>query len=369
MNLKKLDIFIIKRFLGTFIFAIILNVCIAVVFDFAEKIDDYLENDAPFKAIIFDYYLNFIPYFANLFSYLFTFIAVIFFTSRMSVRSEIVAIYGSGISLKRLLVPYFVAATIIAAFTFVLSNFVIPPTSVERNKFEQKYYYGNIHYSARNIYKQLAPDVIIYMRSFNTYTNTGYNFSIERYEIKQNDNGTKQRRLKSKLLSDYIRWDTTSNKWIIHNYFIREINGMQEKVEQGAQIDTTLNIHPSDFSRRFLTPQTMDYYELNKYITLLDERGTENIEHYYIEKYKRFAAPFSVYILTLIGVFLAVHKTKEGMGIHIGVGILLSFTHILFMQVSSQFAISGDIPPLIAVWIPNLFFLGLAVILYKLAPK
>lgn len=369
MNLKKLDIFIIKKFLGTFIFAIILIVSIAVVFDFAEKIDDYLENNAPFKAIIFEYYLNFIPYFANLFSYLFTFIAVIFFTSRMSVRSEIVAIYGSGVSLKRLLIPYFIVATIIAAFTFLLSSFVIPPTSLKRNKFEQRYYYGTIHYSERNIHKQLAPDVIIYMQSYNSQTNTGYKFSIEKYEIKQNDNGTKNRRLKSKLISDYIRWDTTNNKWIIHNYFIREIDGMHEKVEQGAQTDTSLNLHPSDFSRHFLSPETMDYHELNEHIALLEARGTENIEHYYIEKYKRFAAPFSVYILTLIGVSLAVHKTKEGMGIQIGIGFLLSFTHILFMQISSQFAVSGDIHPLIAVWIPNLFFLGLALILYRMAPK
>ncbi len=358
--MKKLDIYIIKKFLGTFFYAIVIIILIAVVFDYSEKIDDFLENQAPFSAIIFDYYLNFVPFFANLFSHLFTFIAVIYFTSKMASTSEITAILSSGISFNRMLVPYFISAVIIALFTFTLGSYIIPPANKTRLAFEEQYIFSRYNNTERHIHRQLAPGVLIYMENYSSTNDIGYKFSIEKFE---------DSKLKSKLLSDYIKWDTIKNKWTIHNYTIREINDMDETLITGREIDTTLNMTPEEFRTRQNVVETMNLNELNRFIDKQIERGVESIEYYLIEKHKRIAAPFSVFILTLIGVSLSVRKTRGGIGAHIGLGILLSFSHILFMQVSHQFAISGSMSPMIAVWVPNILFLFIGIGLYFNAPK
>lgn len=358
--MKKLDSYIIKKFLGTFFYAISLIILIAVVFDYSEKIDDFLENDAPLNKILFDYYLNFIPFFANMFSYLFTFIAVIYFTSKMAAQSEISAILSSGISFNRMLVPYFISAAIIAIFTFVLGSYIIPPANETRLDFENEYIFSRYSNTEKHIHRQIAPGVLIYMENYSATNDIGYKFSMEKFE---------DGRLKTKLLSDYIKWDTTKNKWAIHNYTIRQIDGMDEKLQHGALIDTTLNMKPEEFRTRQNVVETMNLTELNHFIDQQIERGVESVEYYLIEKHKRIAAPFSVFILTLIGVSLSVRKTRGGIGAHIGIGILLSFSHILFMQVSHQFAISGSLTPMLAVWVPNILFLFIGIVLYLNAPK
>lgn len=358
--MKKLDVYIIKKFLGTFFFAIVLIITIAIVFDFSEKIDNFIEKEAPMSGIFLDYYLNFIPYFANLFSFLFTFIAVIYFTSRMSNRSEIVAIRASGVSFERFLRPYFISAFIIAGLSFFLSSYVIPKANETRLEFEDKYIRNQFYYSDRNIHKQVKPGTFIYMESYNNRIDIGYNFSIEHYE---------EGLLKRKLMSDYIKWDTTRNKWRIHNYYIRYIDGTNERLEKGARKDTTLRIKPKEFKRRVNFVETMTQGELNDYIEEQRLRGNSQLENFLIEKHKRAAFPFSTFILTVIGATLASRKVKGGTGAHIGVGIALSFTYILFMQVSFQFAISGNMSPLLAVWVPNIIFGAIALVLYYFTPK
>ena len=357
---KTLDLYIIKKFLGTFFFSIAIIISIAIIFDFAEKLDDFVEKEAPISGIVFDYYLNFAPYFANLFSFLFTFIAVIFFTSKMAARTEIIAILSSGISFRRFLYPYFISATIIATLSFLLSSYIIPPANKERLEFAKKYIKNPYRNREKNIHKQISPGVYIYLQSFNNQTNTGYKFSVEEFE-----NG----HLKGKLFSDYVKWDSTEQKWTIYNYYIRHIDGMSEEIEQGKKKDTIINLHPEEFSSKWYLFETMTNPELDEYIRSEQMRGGQNLEPFILEKYKRYAFPFSSFILTLIGVSLASRKTRGGTGAHIGLGILISFSYILFMQVTSQFAISGSTSPIIAVWIPNVIFSIIALYLYSKAHK
>lgn len=358
--LKKIDIYILRKFLGTFFFAISLIIVIVIVFDISEKIEDFIEKDAPLSAILFDYYLNFIPYFVNLFSPLFTFIAVIFFTSRMASRAEIVAILSSGVSFYRMLYPYMLASLVIAGMSLYLNNFVIPNANKNRIAFEERYIRNPYRNQDRHIHRQIGPGTFIYMENYNNRDNIGENFSMDKLKNGQ---------LYYKLMSDFIQWDSTSNKWQIHGYFIRHINGMKESVETGQRLDTTFNFSPKDFGRKLVNIETMNYYELNKFIADEKMKGASGIELYEIEKYSRLVFPFATFVLTLIGVSLASRKVRGGIGLHIGLGLLISFSLILFMRVTTVFAQSGLMHASIAVWIPNVLFGFLAVYLLRKAPK
>ncbi len=358
--MKKLDLYIIRKFLGTFFFAILIIISISIVFDIAEHLDEFLDKEAPVKEIILDHYLNFIPYFVNLFSALFIFIAVIFFTSKLASNTEIIAILSSGISFRRMLLPYFISALFLGIFSFVLSSYIIPPANAKRLAFENKYLRNAYRNFDKNIHKQILPGVYMYMESYNNNSETGYKFALEKFE---------DDKLVSKMRGDYVRWDTIKNKWDVNNYYIRNIEGEIETIERGARIDTTLNILPKDFASRTNIVETMNYNELNAFIDKKKLQGDERISFYLIEKYRRIANPFSTFILTLIGVSLATRKTRGGIGLHLGIGILLSFLYILFMQMSINFATGGTMNPILAVWLPNIIFGVIAIFLYRLAPK
>ncbi len=357
MKLKILDVYIVRKFLGTFFFALGLIILIAIVFDISEKIDDFLEKDAPIKAIVFDYYLNFIPYFGNLFSPLFVFISVIFFTSRMAGNTEIVAILASGISFKRFLLPYMIAATVLAGISLYLNNSILPHANVKRTNFELKYIKNPFIYKNRNVHRQISPGQYIYFESYNNFENIGYQFSYEKF-----GNG----KMNYKLLSDRIFWDSTKTRWTVENYFIRTIDSLDEKIKYGYRFDTTFAFTPADFNRRAnYAVETMDYSELNTFIKEEQMRGSEEVVFYQIEKYKRFSYPFATFILTLIGVALSSQKVRGGIGVQLGIGILLSFTYIMFMQITTTFATNGNVPAIIAVWIPNMVFALVAVFVVR----
>lgn len=360
MKIKILDWYIIRKFLGTFFFALALIISIAIVFDISEKIDDFLEREAPLKAIVFDYYLNFIPYFGNLFSPLFIFISVIFFTSRMAGLTEIVAILASGVSFKRLLVPYLVASTILASISLYLNNYVIPHSNTKRLEFETKYIKNPFIYRNRHVHRQIAPGQFIYFESFNNVDRIGYQFSYERM---------KDGKMVFKLLSERILWDSLKNQWTLENYFARTIDGMHETIRTGYRMDTTLAFHPAEFNRRTNFIETMDTPELNEYIKAELLRGSEEVPFYMVEKHRRISLPFSTFILTIIGVSLSSRKVRGGIGVQIGVGILLSFTYIMFMQVSQTFATNGNLPAWLALWIPNMVYAVIAIVLLRKAAK
>ena len=361
LRIKLIDAYIIRKFLGTFFFCLALILTIAVVFDFAEKIDNFMEKQAPVKAVLFDYYMNFIPYFAMLFAPLFVFIAVIFFTSKMAVNTEIIAILNSGMSFRRMMWPYFLSAFIIATFTFVLTNFVIPKANLIRMDFEDKYYHSSSRrITVENIHRKVFKNTYVYMGTFNPLSQRGQNFTIENI-----DSG----RLISKLSAPTVSYDTTKHKWTAINYYIREIKGNEEIITKGKQIDTTLIIQPDDFSRDPNIVGTMTSRELEDYINLLRLQGSEELRLFLIEKYRRFANPFAVFILTLIGVSLSSRKIRGGIGMNIGIGLTLSFSYILFLQFASQFSLKGSLGPMLAMWIPNILYSIIALVLYKLAPK
>lgn len=358
--MKLIDRYIIRKFLGTFFFSMALIILIVVVFDISEKIEDFVGKEAPLKAIIFDYYFNFIPFFVNMFSPLFTFIAVIFFTSQMATRTEIVAILSSGISYRRLLYPYMLSATVITGLSLYLNNYVIPHATKKRIAFEDKYIRNQFHNSERNIHKQIAPGNFIYMERFSTDENTGYKFSIEKFN---------KGKLYYKLMSDNIKWDTVKQQWTINNYYIRYIHGMDEVLTKGDKIDTSFNFTPAEFGRKDNTVGTMDSDELVKYIADEQLKGSDNIDSYKVERHRRNAFPFATYVLTIIGVSIASRKVRGGIGMHIGLGIGISFAYIMFLQITTTFAISGLVSPLVSVWIPNVVFGFLAWFLLVKAQK
>ena len=357
--MKKLDWYIIRKFLGTFFFAISLILIIVIVFDISEKIDDFLENEVPLKAIVFDYYLNFIPFFANLFSPLFIFIAVIFFTSKMADNTEIIAILNSGMSFWRLLLPYLIAAVFLASTSFVLGNFVIPPANKTRIDFENKYIKNKFRFRGKNIHLQLQKGQYAYMESYNSTKDIGYKFALE---------NIKDGKLQSKLNANYIQWDT-SGKWQVNRWQIREFLEEGEKLSKGERLDTLINLKPSDFKTRLSKVESMNYFELNDYIKEEEIKSTANIVYHKIEKNKRMAFPFASIILTVIGVAVASRKIRGGIGMHLGAGLLISFSYILFMQISTTYATNGNLSPALAVWLPNILYLFLGMFLVLKAPK
>ena len=357
---KKIDIYIVKKFFSTFFFAITLILAIVIVFDVSEKIDDFLENDLNIYQIIFEYYIHFIPYFANLFSPLFMFISVIFFTSKMANNSEIIAILNSGMSFYRMLRPFLFCAIILALSSFILGHFIIPESNKKRIEFENNYIRSKYYSKTKHIHMQIQKGQYIYMESFNPKNNIGYKFTLE--NIKEN-------KLTSKLTSNYTKYNKEDGTWSVYNYTIREFGEKKDLITSGNKIDTTINLNPSDFTKQKSLIESMDMLELNKYIKNEELKGNEQITYYKIEKHKRNAFPFSSIILTLIAVAIASQKIKGGVGIHLGIGILITFSYILFMQISTTFSTNSSLSPALSVWIPNIIYTILCYILLKKARK
>lgn len=358
-GLKKIDLYIIKKFLGTYLFSIVMILSIAIVFDLTEKLDNFFENNAPLKAIIEDYYFNFIPFYMNMFSPLFTFIAVIFFTSKMATNTEIIAILSSGVSFKRLMIPYFISAALISALSFGLGGYVIPPASKKMLDFEDKYVKKFKHDNARNVQMEVEKGVIMYIERYEVSSNMGYHFSLEKFKGKT---------LVSRLTAQTISWDSVY-KWKITDYLQRDFNGMREKITRGISKDTTIMVQPKEF---FITSEEaaqLNNTQLGDYLYRQRKRGVGNIQGFEDEYYKRFATPLAAFILTLIGVSLSSRKVRGGMGLHLGIGLALSSLYILFSTLSSTFSVSGDMSALAAVWLPNLLFLSIGIYLYFTAPK
>jgi lipopolysaccharide export system permease protein len=361
LGLKILDIYVIRKFLSTFLLSIALILSIAVIFDLSEKIDDFLESGAKLNTILFDYYLNFIPYFAVLFSSLFAFLAVIYFTSRMAYNTEIIAILSSGMSFRRLMLPYFISAVLIAAVSYFLSDQVIPNANKVKLDFEEQYVKKRpVRFKTKDFHRQIEPGVYVYLHSYSNVSQVGYQFTIEKFE---------EGELVSKMVADQIRWDTTVNKWRARRYYIRTIDGLQETIEEGKQIDTTLAMHPDDFKMRLTIVETMSLKELDEFIQKQLMQGETNVTSYLIERHNRIAFPFTTFILTLIGVAVSSRKMRGGIGLQIALGVVISFSYILFIQFSKQFAIGGLLPVIAAVWLPNIFFLIVALFLMRLAPR
>ena len=355
--LKKLDRYIIGKFLGTFVLSIALIMSIVIIMDITEKIDKFFEKNAPLDAIIFDYYLNLIPFYFNMLSPLFTFLAVIFFTSKLAGNTEIVAIQASGVSYNRFLRPYFISATIIAVFTFILSGYVIPKSNEIRLDFENQYVKKFKTENVNNVQLEVEDGVILFIQHFEARNNRGLHVSMEKFEDKT---------LVSRMTAKRIKWDS-AHVWTLEDYLIRDFDGMKEKIRRGSSIDTTINIQPNElFITAFESPQ-MTNTELKAYLDRQQERGVGNIKAFEDEYYKRFSMPLAAYILMIIGVTLSSRKVRGGTGVNIAIGIVLSFAYIIFSTFSTTFSVNGSMPTLLAAWLPNIVFTFIAFYFYRKA--
>ncbi len=360
LGLKKIDIYIIRKFLGTYFYSILLLTVIIIIFDISEKIDDFIEKDAPLSAIIFQYYFNFIPYFVNMFSGLFTFIAVVYFTSRMASNTEIVAILNAGISFWRMLVPYLISGIFLTLLSFALMNYVIPFTNRDLRAFEKQYIKNPFNRPQMNMHIILEPGTYLYVENFNNIGKVGYKFTLEKFDSTG---------LKLKLKADMITWDSIQNSWKMSNYMLRKLEPKGEIIYQGRETDTVMQFIPADFMVDIEDAKLLTYNQLNKFIEREKMRGSTLSGQFDLEKYKRLTFPFANLVLTFIGVALSSRKVRGGIGMHLGMGIGIAFTFILLLQITSVFAVFGNLPAWIALWIPNIIYSIVAIILLRLAPK
>ena len=361
--IKRLDRYIIKKFIGTYFYAIALIISVSIVFDVNENLAKFSEYHAPLKAIVFDYYLNFIPYFANLFSPLFVFIAVIFFTSKLAGNSEIIAMLASGVSFKRLMRPYMFSCVLISALSFYLAAFVIPHGTVVKQNFESMYKNKKRTTAADNVMLQVGKGVIAYIQHYDNQMKKGYGFSLDRFENKK---------LVSHMTATEVQYDTISDSnyhWTATNWKIRELRGMREHITSGMKKDTLIQMEPTDLVYSKGQQETFTSPELKAYISKQVDRGSSNVVQYQVEYHKRIASSFASFILTIIGLSLSSRKRKGGMGMYLGIGLALSFGYILLQTVSATFAIQADTPPILAAWIPNIIFAVVAYFCYRKAPN
>lgn len=361
--IKRLDWYIIKKFIGTYFYAIALIISVSIVFDVNENLAKFSEYHAPLKAIVFDYYLNFIPYFANLFSPLFVFIAVIFFTSKLAGNSEIIAMLASGVSFKRLMRPYMFSCVLISALSFYLAAFVIPHGTVVKQNFESMYKNKKRTTAADNVMLQVGKGVIAYIQHYDNQMKKGYGFSLDRFENKK---------LVSHMTATEVQYDTISDSkyhWTATNWKIRELRGMREHITSGMKKDTLIQMEPTDLVYSKGQQETFTSPELKAYISKQVDRGSSNVVQYQVEYHKRIASSFASFILTIIGLSLSSRKRKGGMGMYLGIGLALSFGYILLQTVSATFAIQADTPPILAAWIPNIIFAVVAYFCYRKAPN
>lgn len=355
-----IDKYIIKKFIGTYLFILVLIIAIIIIFDISEKIDNLVEKEAPLRAIIFDYYGNMVPYYINLFSPLLVFVSVIFFTSKMASNSEVVAILAGGISFNRFLYPYFISAAAIALLSLVMNLFLIPPANRVRLDFQDKYIKNKVFNAGTNIHLQLSPGTYVYIESFNAQSNIASKFTLETID---------GHNIISKLSAERAEWDSLKQGWKLSDYYIRKNDGKIETIVKGAQIDTMLSLSVNDLNRRNNIVESYPYGELNDLIKTQKFRGDMRVKYAQIEKHTRFAVPFSAFILTVMGVSLSSKRKRGGIGLNLGIGIALSFVYILFLRFSQMFVHGGIMPPWLALWVPNIVFGAVALFLYKITPK
>ena len=361
--IKRMDWYIINKFIGTYVYSIILIISVSIVFDVNENLAKFATHNAPLRAIVFDYYANFVPYFANLFSPLFVFIAVIFFTSKLASNSEIIAMLASGMSFKRLMRPYLISAALIALLNFYLGSFVIPKGTVVRHDFESLYKNNKKNTSASNIQLMVDKGVVAYISQYDDLRKTGYGVALYKFEDKK---------MVSQLNASIIQYDTISDAryhWKARNWKIRTLKGMREHISSGYELDTLIQMEPTDLVFSKGQQETFTSPELKRYISKQQQRGSKNVVQYEVEYHKRIASSFASFILTIIGVSLSSRKRKGGMGLYLGIGLALSFTYILLQTVSATFAINADTPPILAAWIPNILYAFIAYYCYKQAPN
>lgn len=357
--MKILDKLIIKDFLKTYFFVVLMLIMIVLVLDFTEKNDAFIRNKVPAKDIL-RYLGNYGLYLNNLLTPITVFISVIFITSKMAGRTEIIAILSSGTSFVRMLFPFLFSASMIGIVSFLMNGWILPGATAGVTEFKSRWLEEDKFFTQQNIHIKVAPDVYAYISRYYTSGNTGYNFTLE--EIREG-------KLIAKLSADRIVWDTALNTWSAKNWRMRVLHEEGEHYTVGESLDTLLSITPNDFDLPINHHETLKLPALSRQIKVLEERGADNVNFYKIEKYVRFMSPFAAVILTFIGVIVSSKKTRGGSGFQIALGFMLAFIYIILFLLSRTFAEAGTAYPILAVWIPNFVFAATGLVLYKTVPR
>ena len=354
--IKKLDWYIIKKFLSTFVFAIMILAVISCVIDYSEKVDNIVQKKAPISAVL-TYYKDFVPHITALLFPLFIFIATIFFTSKLAYQSEIIAMLSSGVSFQRFLRPYFIGGGFLCAISLVANHWIIPVANKERVAFEDKYINdANFIVPGENVHLGIAKNMFIYIQNFNFTNGIGTRFTAEKMD------GTQ---LKQKLMADMINYDSVKKTWHLHNVVIRDNDTLKEKLTVFADTNIKYPFAPADLNKNEELKEGLTTPELNQFIATEQLRGRENLNPFIIEKDRRTSQPFAGIILTIMGACIASRKIRGGSGLHLALGIAISAIYIMFGQISTTFSTKASLNPFIAVWIPNVIFGVVAYYLYR----
>ena len=357
---KIIDSYLLRKMLGTIVFAITLLMTIVVVFDVSENIQRFMSHNIPAKEVIVGYYFNFIPYFINLFIPLFTFISVIWFTSKLSSRNEIISIFDNGISFNRMLVPYVVGALLIMLLSLVLANFIVPTTNGKLNDFKYQYF-GRRNVTTTYLHIKNSKNSYVFVERWDKMEGIGYNFTYEEF-----DNNA----IRLKISAQTIDYDEEKKVWQLHRFTRRVITPEHEEIiTQGEQFDTVLNILPRNLYQDAFVSETMSYKELRQFIREERMRGSSLLANYQIEQHKRLANPMGILIMTLLGVSVSCRKSTRGVGVHVFIGMGLAFSFIFLQQISTVFSVSGGLPPVLGTWFPNIIFLIITIVMLRLTPK
>lgn len=336
----------------------VLLMSISMVFDLSEKINDFLKAGAPWSEIVFTYYANFFIFYGFQFIYLINFISVIWFTSKMAGNSEIIPILSSGVSFNRMLRPYFIASSILVVVTILMTNYVLPKSNESRLEFETLYYRD---FTGRtNLRAQVTDDQILYFRGYNALLDVIQNFRLEKW------NGDT---LDYVLESGSARGDSLTNNWHFDHYELRKFGTFHDTLTFRTNVDTILDFSMGALVFKTNVIESMNNSELDEFIEKERKKGSDKVPIYLIEKYKRWASPFAIFILTLIGVSVSSKKSRGGLGINIAIGLSIAVLYIFSMQMTTVAAIKVGFAPIIAVWLPNIIFGFIAVFLYVKAPK
>jgi lipopolysaccharide export system permease protein len=360
MRLKLIDAYILKKFLSTFVYVVIMLNAIICVIDYSEKSQDFYRNKLSLGFIVEHYYINYIPYMTNLLSPIIVFLATVFVTVRLANRTEIIAMLASGVSFMRLLVPYMLGATLLAAISIAGTTYLVPITNKSRVAFERAFIKERYFYDATNVHFRVAPDAYAYMQNYNNFTQTGYQFTLERIIGNQ---------LMEKLSAERIRWDSTSGKWSIENYRLHQFNGEREVLKYGEKIDTLLRLSPKDFESTHLLHEELTIPEINAYVEEQLMRGNTAVGIFLVQKNMAFAYPFAIIILTFMGVIVSARKSRQGSGVQIAIGFLIAFLFIILARMFMSLGQAGSVSPFMAAWAPPLLFGALSIIMYKTVPR
>lgn len=358
--MKIFDFYILKKFLLTFFFSIVVATLVFCVIDYTEKSDDFIRHNLSFSEIFFDYFLAFIPFMMSTFSPILVFISVVFVTARMASHSEIIAMFASGMSFARIMVPYLVGAVFLGGLIFWLLGWVIPETAKAKVEFQIKYLHSPYYFDSRDVHFKVNDSTYFYLQSYNGKHKAGYYCTIEKVIDGQ---------LREKISSERIEWNEEKQKWRFPGYKRYRFEGGKEYVSFESAMDTALNIYPKHFENTRYLNETMTINALDAHIEDQLARGIGNVAIYQNEKHERYAYPFAIIVLTVMGVVVAARKSRQGAGVQIAFGFFLAFVFILSVMMSRSIGRAGSIEPMLAAWLPNIVFSAIAGLMYFTLPR